>query len=424
MRLSIIAILSGSFFAETCLADPGEGRIFWTDKDDFQLESARLDGSDRVTLLSGLADPRGIAVDSAAGKIYWASHEVNGSIFSADCDGSDVATFIDGLIEPADIALDLENRLIYWVEEASSGVGTIRRASLDGGAAELVLGGLTRPYYLEVDVAAGFVYWTDFNNSVIHRATTEGANSINFITGQTRVRDIAVSDGIIYWCDRNSNQIRSRALDGMGAGTVLFSGGADRVDRPHGLVLDPETQQMFWTDTEIPQVNSAAMDGSGSVTTLVSTSLNGAWGIALSKPVVAPYDSWLAENFTSVQLADPSLEASVWGELADPDQDGRANLLEYAQATNPLEASQDPLALRGEVEDSFFKVIIRMRKGDASVNSGIESSLSLTGDSWETGDFTEMSPRVDDAMNPGYEFVTYRAALGEERRFARLIVAR
>ncbi|MEN8855704.1 MAG: DUF5050 domain-containing protein [Akkermansiaceae bacterium] len=424
MRLSIIAILSGSFFAETCLADPGEGRIFWTDKDDFQLESARLDGSDRVTLLSGLADPRGIAVDSTAGKIYWASHEVNGSIFSADCDGSNVATFISGLVEPADIALDLENRLIYWVEEASSGAGSIRRASLDGGAAELVLGGLSRPYYLDVDVAAGFVYWSDFNNSVIHRATTDGANSINFITGQTRVRDLAISDGVIYWCDRNSNQIRSRDLDGVGAGTVLFSGAADSLDRPHGLVLNPETQQMFWTDTTTDEINSAAMDGSGTVTTLVSSSLVGAWGIAISKPVTPPYEAWLAENFTSEQLADPSLEASGWGELADPDQDGRANLLEYAQATSPLEALQDPLALRAEVEGSFFNVIVRMRKGGDSLNSGIESSLGLTDGSWETGDFTEMSPRVDDALNPGYEFVTYRSTLDEERRFARLTVSR
>jgi hypothetical protein len=58
------------FFVEPCLADPGEERIFWTDKDAFKLESVRLDGSDRVTLLRGLADPREIAVDSAGGKIY------------------------------------------------------------------------------------------------------------------------------------------------------------------------------------------------------------------------------------------------------------------------------------------------------------------------------------------------------------------
>ncbi len=54
--------------------------------------------------------------------------------------------------------------------------------------------------------------------------------------------------------------------------------------------------------------------------------------------------SWRAGRFTAEQLADPELEATVWGDLADPDGDGLPNLLEYALALDPRAASSAPAA--------------------------------------------------------------------------------
>ena len=76
------------------------------------------------------------------------------------------------------------------------------------------------------------------------------------------------------------------------------------------------------------------------------------------------------------------------------------------------------------VEGDLFQIVSRIRKGDDSLNIEIESSVSLTSDSWESGGFTETSVRIDDAVNPGYEFITYQATLGDERSFARLHVSR
>lgn len=426
-----VFVVVASHLAAPLHADPGGARLYWTDKDDGQLEACDLDGGNRVTLLSGLADPRGIAVDAASNKIYWGSHEPwpDGGIYMADCDGSNVEFFLDFLPEVADIALDAENGMLYWVEENEN---RICCTPLDSpNSLDIVIDGLNSPYYLAIDPAGGFLYWSDFDSGVIHRATLDGENPVDLITGQSRVRDIELADGFIYWCDRNSSQIRRREIDGAGSGTILFSGLADSLDRPHGLVLDPDTGTMYWTDTDTLEVNRAAMDGSGSVTTLVSTGLNGAWGIDLTKPIVSPYEMWLTAHFTPAELANPANEALLWGESADPDQDGALNLIEFAQGTSPRSPHHDPDALQvSSVEESgerLLQLVFRFRSDDPTLVLAVESSPALGLAGWQTGQFTEVPPRFPDPAHPGYEFVTMRSGPISEMMpqfFARLRVSR
>jgi hypothetical protein len=44
---------------------------------------------------------------------------------------------------------------------------------------------------------------------------------------------------------------------------------------------------------------------------------------------------WRHHHFSIEELADPNLESSLWGDLADGDGDGRRTLIEYALDTNP-----------------------------------------------------------------------------------------
>jgi hypothetical protein len=47
-------------------------------------------------------------------------------------------------------------------------------------------------------------------------------------------------------------------------------------------------------------------------------------------------DAWRAQFFSAADLADPTKESAVWGDGADPDGDGRDNLMEFALGLNPL----------------------------------------------------------------------------------------
>lgn len=405
-----------------CLVSPGWGesgavRLFWGDKDLGRIESSDLDGGNRVLVHSGLGDPRGVAVDAVAGMLYWAVRQPAGAIYRSNCDGTGTELVIGGLSDPGDIELDLENGRIYWTEESAN---KIMYASLDGTAVEMVLGGLNRPYYLAVD--GEFVYWSDFDSPVIHRANLVNPVATNFITGLGQVRDVEVADGMIYWCDRDTSDVRRRALDGVGTGTVLFSGAG--FDRPHGLALDPESGTMFWTDTRTVRIDSGAMDGSGAPSNVAVTTLAGPWALAIARPVPLsdPYESWTWDNFTGEELL-PENEASVWGEAADPDGDGRINLLEYAQGTDPKGAVLPGNLVEVEVGETV-RVVVRMRAGDSSLQFWLESKEDLNPVTWSAGGFTEVGERVADASDSDYEFVTMEVEQFAARLFVRLRVSR
>lgn len=404
------------------LADSTSLRLYWTDKDNGLIQSADPDGGNRVTLLSGLGDVRGIGVDVSQDKMFWAAREPSGAIWWANCDGSEKEVFIGSLNDPADLVLDLENRLIYWAEE---GLGQIRRADLDGSrTVESVVIGLSRPYYLALD--GGFVYWSYFNSSVIHRAPVEGGEISPVISGQQRVRDIEIFDGVIYWCDRNSSQLRSRALDGVGGGTILFSGGI--LDRPHGLVLDPMTDTMYWTDTETQLIGSSSMDGNGPTLKLEfddeEPAPDGPWAIDLVRPVPLgePLDAWRADHFSGEDLGDPLKEATVWGGNADPDGDGVPNVMEYARGTDPNSPAVSPGTISFESGEKV-RITFRMRADDPELNFVLEATEDLSSNNWNSDAFVEVGERVPDPIDGAYELITVEAEAGT-RAFARLRVSR
>ena len=403
------------------LADSTSLRLYWTDKDLGSIQAADPDGGNRETILSGLSDPRGIAVDPIQDKVFWAAHEGNGAIWWANYDGTDAEVFIGALNDPADLTLDLENRMIYWVSESG---GQIQKANLDGNrVVATVLTGLSRPYYLALD--DGLVYWSYFNSGLIERASVEGgARRSVVVSGQQRVRDIEVSDGVIYWCDRNSSQLRSREVEGVGDGMVLFSG--EILDRPHGLVLDPVSGTIYWTDTGTELIGASAMDGSGSATSLATTGLDGPWAIDLVRPAPLsdPFEAWQWDHFSDKDLADPRKKLTVWGESADPDGDGALNILEYAQGTDPNSATIAANTM-SVVSGEKFQLIFRMRADDQHLDFSLEATEDPASGNWNNEAFEEAGERVADPSNGSYEWITMEADSEVfPKIFARLRVGR
>jgi len=134
------------------------------------------------------------------------------------------------------------------------------------------------------------------------------------------------------------------------------------------------------------------------------------------------YSAWRHQYFTAEQLADTGLGDSLWGDFADPDGDGIANLMEYALGLSPVEA--DPGINYPAIGTDRGGVVVRYRKlieaaTDPRISAFLESTPSLIAAEWEplTIDaavkYSEQDYKVYEMLLPEAEtlFVRFRVTL-------------
>jgi DNA-binding beta-propeller fold protein YncE len=102
--------------------------------------SANPDGSDLKTIVTeGRRLPDGLAVDVAAGHIYWTNmgdpSTNDGSIERSDLEGRNLTTIVPqgGTFTPMQLQLDKESNKLYWSDR--EGIRVVR-SNLDGSDIE------------------------------------------------------------------------------------------------------------------------------------------------------------------------------------------------------------------------------------------------------------------------------------------------
>ena len=118
--------------------------------------------------------------------MYWGDTAV---LFRADLDGQNVTPLITGLSVARGVALDLAAQKLYW---ADSGTDVIQRSDLDGGNVETLVTGLTKTIRLALDVPNDWMYWTDQDDGTIQRAHLDGSGLEVIATGAGVTRGITV----------------------------------------------------------------------------------------------------------------------------------------------------------------------------------------------------------------------------------------
>src|ERR1700760_2553221 len=117
-------------------------RLFLLDLSDDRVVSLNPDGSDRKVIVTECRYPDGIAVDVAAGHIYWTNMGKptanDGSIERADLDGRDRKTIVrqGGTFTPKQLQLEKNSGKLYWCDREGM---RLMRANLDGSNIETLV---------------------------------------------------------------------------------------------------------------------------------------------------------------------------------------------------------------------------------------------------------------------------------------------
>lgn len=160
---SITTMVSGGSALRGIAVDDVAHMLYWTSSNlatGSRIHRSAVDGSGATVLISlgSVANPRGIAVDHAGGKIYWADFDQD-ALYRANLDGSSMELWLPlpSSSRPYGVAFDPIGNEVYWTEYA----GKIRRVSTSGGTGNTLVGGLSNPTYIALDPAGGRMYWSE-----------------------------------------------------------------------------------------------------------------------------------------------------------------------------------------------------------------------------------------------------------------------
>jgi DNA-binding beta-propeller fold protein YncE len=277
-------------------------RIFFLDLGAGRVLSANPDGSDLKTLVSeGRKLPDGLAVDVAAGHLYWTNmgnpKANDGSIFRSDFDGRNMTTIIapGDTFTPKQLQIDKSSGKLYWCDREGM---RVMRANLDGSKIETLVDtsqGDARPgadpnkwcVGIAIDADAGKLYWTQKGGDNAGQGRILRAN-LDIPRGQTPTGrtdiellydklpepidlDLDLKSRLLYWTDRGDpprgNTVSRAPLEPPRGGRpppqIVFSNLMEGI----GLALDPKHGRMFITDFA-GTVYSAQLDGSDPKTLL------------------------------------------------------------------------------------------------------------------------------------------------------------
>jgi hypothetical protein len=158
--------------------DADSGRLYWSSSNLLNgsaLFRSRLDGSGRDTIsvfTPGDANLRGVAIDGATRTLFWADVDRGTISRSAMTPGASVTVVLSGLSGPCGIALDTAAQRVYWTESIG---GALRRSTYAGTSDTTILSGLGHPSAIALDLQGGHVYWSELNPPRILRAHLDGS---------------------------------------------------------------------------------------------------------------------------------------------------------------------------------------------------------------------------------------------------------
>jgi low density lipoprotein receptor-related protein 5/6 len=213
-----------------------------------------------TTILSGLGSVRGIAVDPAAGWIFWTSSDqgAGAKISRAKLDGSGAQVlFLFPGFNPRQIAVDAVHHRIYWAEFERDAVA---QSNYDGSEGQFTFfrPAGSRPYGVAVNEATSELWWTEYGTGLVQKvAILPAPEDAPNMTARPATEDVAArSAALVSAANSHTSPLAPQAV-------------VTSATNPTYLALDVPGQRMFYTTAGVGQ------------TALLRANLNGTSLVAL-----------------------------------------------------------------------------------------------------------------------------------------------
>lgn len=261
-------------------------RIYWIDYNTYRIMYGTRSGGESGVLIDDLRIPTALAI--GGGFVYWADSG-EGAILRASLDGTDRITLVTGLHRPSSLALDSAHAALYCVTRPADFYtvgdfeGTILRVRLDRiEKAVLTAFSANAAYYageIAVDPESGRLYWTVIENLLvgpmsdlpksiwgcsesIETADSYAKTITTFKAEICRPGGIAV-DAIpafaaerVYWTSSTHGRVLSCKTDG--SDTKIL---ADDLEYPMSIAVDRLEGKIYFASEE--GIHRMNLDGSG-----------------------------------------------------------------------------------------------------------------------------------------------------------------
>ena len=285
----------------------GTPTIFYLDVSGKVMTAAAENPTPRTLVASAGQGPDGIAVDLAAGHIFWTGmgnpSADDGFVKRSDLDGSNVVTLVPagGTYTPKQMRVDPPSGKMYWSDREGM---RVMRSNMDGSSVEaLVTTGSSATDRMDesrwcvgiaLDTAGGWMYWTQKGGDNAGVGSIRRAHIV-MPAGQTSTNrtdieilfsglpepidiDLDLEGGIIYWADRGDDTI-NRAPIAIPSGSTA----ANRTDRQIlirqvaeaiGVTIDKRRGRLYYTAAN-GQLGRANLDGTNKTERLNSGAMTG-----------------------------------------------------------------------------------------------------------------------------------------------------
>ena len=278
------ACLTVAAFGPTAASASAADQIYWGNAGGESISHANLAGGGGAEIpITGVTvdHPEGLAIDSAAGRIYWANRDgAEYSIRFANLDGSGggvLNTAPAPVAEPHGLAIDPALGRIYWANFTDPSIFFANLDGSGGGKLDTTGGLVEQPLGLAVHPAQNRIYWANFDGGEddVDFANLDGSGggrSLDLTGGTVDMpRGVAVdaSTNRVYWPNTGDSGIGFASANG-GEGGSVFTDGLP-LDSPNGIAIDPIAKRVYWGAPTANSIAFASLTDGGTVGLLDTT---------------------------------------------------------------------------------------------------------------------------------------------------------